>query len=117
MFYKYIIIGALNTLVTGVILFSMMYLGFGVYKSNFFGYLLGIVFSFVLNTLFTFSTKLSWRKFIKFLLNCGICYLINIGIMISILYIQPDWVYFSQLCGMCAYTVSSFVFNKLWVMK
>ena len=89
-----------------------MYLRFGVYTSNAIGYIVGIIISFILNTLFTFSTKLTWIRFIKFIINCGVCYIINLTIIYLVLFINNEWIYFAQLCGMGAYTVSGFIFNK-----
>lgn len=45
------------------------------------------------------------------------CYLINLAMIYLILSINNEWLYFAQLCGMGAYTVSGFILNKLWVMK
>lgn len=117
MFSKYILVGIVNTAVTAVIIFLLMYLDFTIYTSNAIGYAIGIVVSFILNAIFTFSTKLTWLRFIKFLVNCAICYLINLVMIYLILSINNDWFYLAQLCGMGAYTVSGFILNKLWVMK
>lgn len=117
MFSKYILVGVVNTGITALIIFILMYLGLGIYTSNAIGYLAGIIVSFILNTLFTFSTKLTWLRFTKFIINCGACYLINIFVIYIALLLNNEWIYFAQLCGMGAYTVSGFLLNKLWVMK
>lgn len=117
MFSKYILVGIINTAITALLILLLMYLGLGVYTSNAFGYITGIIVSFILNTLFTFSTKLTWKRFIKFIINCGICYVVNLVVIYLVLFINNEWVYFAQLCGMGAYTVSGFILNKLWVMK
>lgn len=117
MFSKYILVGIINTAITALLILLLMYLGLGVYTSNAFGYIAGITVSFILNTLFTFSTKLTWKRFIKFIINCGICYVVNLVVIYLVLYINNEWIYFAQLCGMGAYTVSGFILNKLWVMK
>lgn len=117
MFSKYIIVGIINTVITALLIFLLMHLRFGVYTSNAIGYIVGIIVSFILNTLFTFSTTLTWIRFIKFIINCGVCYIINLTIIYLVLFINNEWIYFAQLCGMGAYTVSGFILNKLWVMK
>lgn len=117
MFSKYILVGVSNTLVTAIVIFLLMKLGFGIYTSNAIGYSIGIILSFTLNTLFTFSQKITIIRFLKFMLNCGICYLINLIAITLILYINEEWIYFSQLAGMGTYTITGFLLNKLWVMK
>lgn len=117
MFSKYILVGIINTAITALLILLLMYLGLGVYTSNAFGYIAGIIVSFILNTLFTFSTKLTWKRFIKFIINCGICYVVNLVVIYLVLFINNEWIYFAQLCGMGAYTISGFILNKLWVMK
>lgn len=117
MFSKYILVGIINTAITALLILLLMYLGLGVYTSNAFGYIAGIIVSFIFNTLFTFSTKLTWKRFIKFIINCGICYVVNLVVIYLVLSINNEWIYFAQLCGMGAYTVSGFILNKLWVMK
>jgi len=86
MFSKYILVGIINTVITALLIFLLMYLRFGVYTSNAIGYIVGI-------------------------------YIINLTIIYLVLFINNEWIYFAQLCGMGAYTVSGFIFNKLWVMK
>lgn len=116
-FSKYILVGAANTLLTMLVIFALMHSGVNMYVSNALGYVVGIIFSFILNSLFTFSAKLSFEKLIKFLITCLISYLVNLIVMKVFLILFPDRVYFAQLCGMGFYTVTGFILNKLWVMK
>lgn len=116
-FSKYIMVGAANTLLTMFVIFALMHSGVNMYVSNASGYVVGIIFSFILNSLFTFSAKLSFINLIKFLIACLISYLVNLIAMKVFLMLFPDRVYFAQFCGMGFYTVTGFVLNKLWVMK
>ncbi|UKH29190.1 MULTISPECIES: GtrA family protein [Actinobacillus] len=119
MFSKYILVGLLNTVITVFIIFILMYWGLDVYISNVIGYSIGIIVSFIINSKFTFSTTLTTIRFIKFILNCSVCYLVNVITISIILSFSQDiiYMYISQLCGMAMYTVSGFFLNKLWVMK
>ncbi|VEC87594.1 GtrA family protein [Raoultella ornithinolytica] len=63
---KYVMVGLLNTAITAVVIFLLMSAGVGIYLSNAMGYVVGILFSFVVNSLFTFSKALSGKRFIKF---------------------------------------------------
>ena len=114
---KYALVGLANTAITAVVIFACMHSGMGVYSANAAGYLCGIIFSFVANTLFTFSSTLSPNRFAKFLLSCLICWVINALAIKLFLVVYPSELYISQLVGMVIYTLTGFVINKLWVMK
>jgi putative flippase GtrA len=114
---RYALVGLANTAVTAVIIFSLMKLGVGVYASNAAGYVVGILFSFVINSLFTFSTTLTKTRFIKFILVCGFCYLANLIAMKLFFMRFPAALYSAQITGMFFYTVAGFLLNKYWAMK
>ncbi|MEB7601546.1 GtrA family protein [Raoultella terrigena] len=114
---KYVMVGLLNTAITAVVIFLLMSAGVGIYISNALGYMLGILFSFVVNSLFTFSTTLTGKRFIKFLASCAVCWVANIITVKIFLMIFSDFIYIAQLCGMIVYTISGYLINKLWVMK
>ncbi|WP_404651852.1 GtrA family protein [Raoultella terrigena] len=114
---KYVMVGLLNTAITAVVIFLLMSAGMGIYISNALGYVLGILFSFVVNSLFTFSTTLTSKRFIKFLASCAVCWVANIITVKIFLMIFSDFIYIAQLCGMIVYTISGYLINKLWVMK
>lgn len=116
-FSKYIIVGLANTGLTAAIILLLTYLGMGVYLSNAVGYIAGICLSFVLNTLFTFSAKLSANRLIKFLLVCAISYIVNLVAIKTVLFINPGYIYIAQLIGMALYTITGFYMNKKWAMK
>lgn len=116
-FSKYIIVGIANTLLTLSIIFTLMYCGISLYYANAMGYGAGILLSFILNSLFTFSTNISGKKLVKFLISCLICYLINLGVIKLFLTLFPEMKYLAQLLGMGFYTVSGFIINKMWAMK
>lgn len=114
---RYCLVGGMNTAVTACVIFILIAIGYGLYVANFAGYVVGVLFSFILNTLFTFSSKPSASKLMKFLTCCGICYVINLFSMKIVMFFGIENIYFIQLTGMIFYTVSGFVINKLWVMK
>ena len=114
---KYAAVGLANTAITAIIIFIFMHIGFSLYFSNAMGYIVGIIFSFILNSLFTFSTKMSKTTFIKFLCSCLVCYLANLIAIKLFLFIFASHVYIAQLSGMAVYTITGFIINKYWVMK
>lgn len=114
---RYIIVGLANTAVTAVVIFGLMHAGVGVYPSNATGYVVGIIFSFVMNAKFTFSTTLSPLRFIKFLSTCAFCYVLNLIAMKVFFIVIPNAIYTAQVVGMVIYTTAGFILNKYWSMK
>ena len=114
---RYIIVGLANTAMTAVVIFGLMHAGVGIYPSNATGYVVGIIFSFVMNAKFTFSTTLSPLRFIKFVSTCAFCYILNLIAMKVFFIVIPDAIYTAQVVGMIIYTTAGFIINKHWSMK
>ncbi|WP_326937942.1 GtrA family protein [Escherichia coli] len=114
---RYCIVGGMNTAVTAAVFIVLTAFGYGLYVSNFSGYIVGILFSYVLNTYFTFSSTLSFRRLVKFAACCSACYAINLVAMRLSMALGFANEYLIQLTGMFFYTISGFLVNKLWVMK
>ena len=118
---KYIVVGIANTFLTLGISFILIYFKINLYWANTIGYIFGFILSFILNSLFTFSVKLSVLRFSKFFMTFLLCYILNLlGIKIFLDYFLISNnlnAYFARLVGMCIYTMSSFFINKFWVMK
>lgn len=114
---RYCIVGGMNTAVTAIVIITLTALGAGLYISNALGYVVGIIFSYAMNTYFTFSSKPSLRKFAKFIACCAGCYVINIIAMNLSMMLGLQNEYLVQIIGMVFYTISGFFINKLWVMK
>lgn len=115
--FRYCMVGGMNTLVTAIVIVTLTALGCGLYLSNFWGYVVGILFSYALNTYFTFSSRPTIGRLAKFITCCAGCYVINILAMKSAMVLGIDNEYIIQLTGMLFYTASGFFINKLWVMK
>ncbi|MBU9837202.1 GtrA family protein [Rahnella sp. L72c] len=111
------VVGLFNTGLTGIVIFSLMYANVNIYLANAIGYVVGIIFSFILNTLFTFNSTPNFSRLIKFLVTCGIAYLVNLVPIKCILFFFPDYTFFSQIIGMIFYTITGFLLNRFWVMK
>ncbi len=117
---KYGLVGVINTLITGIILFVLMK-GFGVsYKtSNAVGYVAGFINSFIMNKFWTFKANQTStiRQFLRFSAVFAVCYLLQLGFVILLvekLSINKD---ISQLLGMIFYTLIGFIFNKIFTFK
>lgn len=114
---RYAMVGLANTAVTAVMIFTLMHFNVGLYAANISGYLVGIVFSFLANSIFTFSTPMAANRFAKFLIACLACWTFNLIAIKIFLSAFPHEEYASQLVGMFIYTSTGFFINKIWVMK
>lgn len=114
---KFCLVGLLNTALTAAVIFTLIHVGTNIYLANLIGYAVGIVCSFILNCLFTFSISLSCRRLGKFLVTCFAAYLVNVGVIGLVVHSNSCLIYSSQIAGMATYTITSFLFSKLWAMR
>ncbi|MCR8844860.1 GtrA family protein [Paenibacillus sp. SC116] len=79
-FFKFVISGGVNTVVTYLVyLLLLMFLNYSF--SYTISYLSGILLSYYLNTIFVFSEKVSFRKFLKYPIVYLVQYLVGIIMM------------------------------------
>jgi putative flippase GtrA len=141
---KYGIVGLLNTLLTAIVIWAILKFIFEIKDdvtanswemsvSNLFGYVVGLINSFILNKIWTFKSKASWKTgFLKFMLVFGFCYIIQLGVVLilnkyaSIPSLKFDLfnkeyiitsAYIYQLLGIVSYTGLNFLFNKYYTFK
>ena len=117
---KYGLVGVVNTIITGVILFTLMnFFGVSYKTSNTAGYIAGFINSFIMNKLWTFKDNKApaTKQFLRFSAVFAVCYLLQLGFVILLvekLSINKD---ISQLLGMIFYTLIGFIFNKIFTFK
>ena len=82
MFLRFLLVGAVNTLIGTVVMFSLYNLAkCGYWFSSAMNYVVGSIVSYFLNKYFTFQNKeRSWRIVAKFIVNITICYLAAYGL-------------------------------------
>ena len=124
-FWKFVLVGIVNTLVgTGVMfaVYNLLHLSYWVSSAS--NYVMGSIVSYFLNKYFTFQNKeKSWKQIGKFVLNITVCYLLAYGMakpLVSwILNGQSKSVQdnLSMLCGMGAFVVFNYVGQRLVVFK
>ncbi|MDR1119404.1 MAG: GtrA family protein [Dysgonamonadaceae bacterium] len=137
---KYGIVGVSNTLLTAFIIWVILKFLFGVNGdaeasplamsiANIFGFVAGVINSFVFNRKWTFNSSVSWKKsFLKFSAGFACCYLIQLGIVL--LLNESDIItpirykaytltaaYICQLIGIVSYTLLNFFYNKYYAFK
>lgn len=117
---KYGVVGASNTLITAAVIWLMMrFTPASDVLSNAVGYAAGVLNSFILNRQWTFKSNVKWTSgALKFGVVFGICYLMQLGLLVWVLdpYLPID-PYYNQLIAMAFYTVVNFVMNKFYTFK
>ena len=117
---KYGVVGVINTLITAVVIWIMMkLLGCSDVVSNIVGYIAGVLNSFIWNKKWTFKSTEKWvGSAIRFGVVFGVCYLLQLGLLVFVLdtYLPID-PYYNQLIAMAFYTVINFVMNKFYTFK
>ena len=127
-FMRYVCVGIMNTCITLVVIFSCKsVLGVNPWVSNALGYVAGFLNSFIWNKLWVFHSKNNaLREGIKFIGGFMLCY----GLQLLVTWLltthtplaswQLDIAGFtlsgyglSTLLGMCFYTLSNFVYNRV----
>lgn len=116
---KYGVVGVSNTLITAIVIWIMMkVLGFSDVVSNITGYVAGVLNSFIWNKQWTFQSSAGWvGSAVRFGIVFGICYLLQLGVLMYLnehLSIDP---YYNQLLAMAFYTVINFIMNKFYTFK
>ncbi|WP_226691189.1 MULTISPECIES: GtrA family protein [Rodentibacter] len=81
MFSRYVLVGICNTLLTTIIIFGLTASQFNLYIANAIGYAAGILCSFLLNSIFTFSRPANAANFSRFLVVSLICYILNVKVI------------------------------------
>lgn len=81
-FFKFILVGVINTAFgTSIMFIAYNFLGFGYWISSAANYILGSILSYILNKHFTFENKSkSVLTIVKFIINIVLCYLIAYGL-------------------------------------
>jgi len=115
-FLKYNLVGVANTLVGFSIVFSLMFFGLHAIESNMIGYAIGAVLSFYLNSKYTFKSKLTKVLALKFFGVLLVSYFLNFLVLKWLLSTEVD-PYMAQLFSAVVYTISSFVFMKVFVFR
>ena len=81
-FWKFIMVGIVNTLFGTAVMFSFYnLLHFSYWVSSAANYIFGSILSYFLNKHFTFQNKSrSWKTVLKFVVNISVCYLVAYGV-------------------------------------
>ena len=118
-FIKFGIVGVSNTLLTAIIIwFLLKEFHCSDYLSNFTGYIIGLLNSFIWNRKWTFEskTKVSVTIF-KFIVTFVISYLFQLGNLYLLLHFTLIDPYYCQILSIVVYTLINFILNKYYTFK
>ncbi len=111
----YGLVGVVNTFVGLGSVLVLTYFGFVAEMANFLGYVIGVCLSYILNSKFTFQSKITATKALKFLISMGIAYCLNLGFL-TISYRAYDIdVYLAQCLAGVIYAISGFLLCRYFV--
>jgi putative flippase GtrA len=117
-FFKYLLIGIVNSIVAYLLIFGFMLLGIGPEVSNFVGYFFGIVVSYVLNKQFNFKSKNRHMDDLpKFLASMAVAYLLNLAALVTL---YRGWgvnPYVSQIAAGAVYLLVGYSLSRVWVFR
>ncbi len=129
---KYGVVGALNTIVTLVVIFlCKSMLNINPYVANAIGYVAGVINSFIWNRAWVFKAgdgSIS-RQAMKFLVGFAVCYLLQFGVVwvlnqstfgdirLNLAGFILSGYGIATIIGMIVYTLSNFLFNRVVTFK
>ncbi|MBQ9073075.1 MAG: GtrA family protein [Muribaculaceae bacterium] len=131
-FVKYGMVGVMNTLVTLFVIFlCKSLLEIHPVASNAIGYVAGLVNSFLWNKTWVFRSHKGYtREAMKFIAGFGLCYCLQLLVVMMLTYHTPmggmQWdIRFmvisgygvATLLGMVAYTIANFLYNRCVTFK
>ena len=124
-FFRFLIVGIINTIVgTSIMFIAYNFLHISYWGSTFLNYFIGSIVSYFLNKYYTFKqTNKSLREVILFIANIAVCYFIAYFVAIRIVelilsdYSQTFISNISMGVGMCLFVILNYIGQRLFVFK
>ena len=124
-FWRFIIVGVINTLFGTAIMFGLYNLaGCGYWFSSAMNYICGSILSYFLNKYFTFrSQERGWRSVLRFAGNITVCYVLAYGAAKPLVRMALSGASevirdnAAMLAGMCLFVVLNYLGQRLFVFK
>lgn len=117
-FFKFGIVGVINTLSSWLFYYSLLFLNVHYIFSTTIGYMLSSIIGFILNKYWVFKNKNRVSSsLIKYIITYGSSYLLNVGLMylfVDILNISDK---ISPIIVLFFTVPYNYIFSKLWVFK
>jgi putative flippase GtrA len=103
------VVGLVNTCIGLAAIYALMFFGASTIAANAAGYAIGVGVSFGLNRVWTFqSTKKIVHALPRYIFTVGVCYLLNLAIVLASVHGFDCNRYAAQLFGIVAYSVCMF---------
>ncbi len=116
---RFTLVGVGNTLLTLVVIFTLTDIfRLDYLLANGIGYTCGLIFSFVVNKIFTFRSKEYFlREAVFFIGVCIVCYFVQLGVLVVLREAMNLPVSIAQLLAIGVYTSMNFFLNKFITFK
>lgn len=118
-FAKYLLVGVVNTGIGYAIIFTCMYvLDMPAVHSNFIGYALGMVISYLLNRVYTFKgSRADFETLVRFCVVTVTAYLANLAALVYLIQSLRIHEGAAQLLAGIVYVIVSFLTHKYFVFR
>lgn len=120
-FSKFAVVGVINTLINLVVLFVFTeYLGLYYIYSAIIAFLFAVTNSFILNTIWTFNSKISHKttkRYTKFFIVSLMALMVNLLILYSLTEYFKLWYMLSQIIAIAISLWVNFFGNKNWTYR
>ena len=116
-FFKFLVVGVLNTIIFLIVYYSFLYLGVNYIVSNISGFLVSILNAYFLNSKYVFLKDNSAKNFMKVFMVYGTTTILST----FLLYLMVDIIKISDkiapLINLFITTPTNFFLNKFWALK
>lgn len=115
---KFLVVGMANTSIgLSIIYGAMFFFNISPEIANAIGYAAGLSVSYLLNRSWTFNHSHSKRTIVKYILIAGLCYSLNLLIVLALIRQVSLNPYLAQLFGIGFYTAAMFAGCRWYVFK
>ena len=116
-FFKFLIVGVLNTIIFLIVYYSLLNLGVNYIVSNISGFLVSILNAYFLNSTYVFLKNNNAKKFLKVFMVYGTTTILST----FLLYLMVDIIKMSDkiapLINLCITTPTNYVLNIFWAFN
>lgn len=114
---RFALVGVINTIVGLGIILALTEFGVAKVPANMAGYACGLCVSYVLNSRYTFRAEMSLRRAMHFLGVFGVCYTLNLGVLLLLADGYGLDVRLAQTGAVISYTISFFILSRIFVFR